>query len=1201
MAMFIGSTAFFSRVFSYDNLMTHPSLTDNIARIYNADNSQKLTSQEINWLKQGSIEEDKAPRWMNHFYNPARNEGLWSFSSAKDWSQSPNLQKIYFKSLGDQSWQKAIDSYTSGDKKEAFIALGHVLHLLEDMTVPAHSRLDAHPSYQEYEDLLKTNIGSRVDLLLAQSGTDIHLSGDPYEKWVEHNIGSNMGFGPSLSNAIDLNNVFDKLAKYSSENFFSKDTIKKEELIGENIVDKKLNGFDFQCIEKIIDMKKICIVFYKESKFGREDYLLDLKENISVHSDYYNLLAPKAVSYGAGVIKLFFEEAEKKKKEQEEKSWWQKVKEKASSWLGDVSGSLYAGFDPNLVVNEGPAPSGAEQSEAPTTPLGQPSVKNISVEAIVAQEKIKTELPDNTISAEEKIGGEILEENSPENQEVPSEIIEEKDPGQAKLPNSGGNSPPTSVNQNDTLAPETAIISGPSAITASTTAIFIFESSVASSTFVCVLDNASSTPCTSPKEYSGLGDGSHVFKVSAIDPAGNQDQTPAEHSWIINLAPEVNLSVSDYNLTSIDFTVNWNSSSSDISLFDVQYKVDSGNWQDWAIAIATTSKPFEAEFDDILYHFRARGIDSAGNQGSWREIQVPISQKPVIINEIMCDPNPGSDFYYEYIELYNRSPFEIDLAGWQFVANGDIHQIFADEYHGGSSTVMLPGSFALLTEENSSTTSPSVYDGYYSVSAYSSSALRLRIDDASLDLFNAITALILKNGTGEIIDEVSYSPVWGARDNGKSLERINYNNIYSQTQMAWAESVAGGTPNAANSVLDVSAGTPIPDNVIISQDIIWPRVGSPYLLYSNAGAYPSVNAAAKLIIEPGTILKPQNKYYYALYVNGTLKVNGTGADPVLFTSKEISPQSGDWGTAIYFSSSSINSTLSYATFEYGGFQAPWPTLTINPAVVVNNSKVIINDCIFNSSQTRGLDLINSSSSVSDSQFSSSTSVAIYINGGQPSISENTLQNFGNVGSGIKIENQSKPVINSNAISGFDYAIWIESSYPDLSGNDLSNNNYNGIYIDDHTVISQNTTWQSGNVYLLMSNAGQYPIVATSTTLTIEPGTIIKPLNRHYAALKIEGSLMADGNSSSTWIHFTSFYDDSSGGDSNNDGVLTNATSTRGDWKNILFAVGSESTLNFVQFQYGGYKNSGFGDYRVKEESIIIESGAQVSIQNITID
>lgn len=1175
-AMIISSVLCCSQVFSYNDTITHPLLTENIAKVYNNNFDHKLTEEEIGWLKQGSAEEDRAPRWMNHFYSPTNGTGLIGGFSSKVWAQSSFLQ--IREDGNNQTWGRAVNSYVDSDRKSAFIALGHVLHLLEDATVPAHTRLDAHPN------------------------------GELYENWVQGLEGLDLNI-EEVNYLNNLDAYFNALATYSSENFLSKDTTQGADLKNKNIIFREYEGKVYRCVQ---GLENKCLILAKKEVAGDAYYFDNL-----VYFDNFRLLAPKAVGYGAGVVKLFFDEAEKKKQEEQNKSWWQKLKEGASSWMANVSGSLFAGIGANEIVSNNPVVSGVETGDSVISEI-VPQY-SLPVNTVEAREKIVVSLPEDIVEAEEKLGGAIEEENIPSEVEKPSLIAEEASPEQAIMPSpspspsaslspipspspssapSGYSAGSPSVLDGEAIAPQTIITSSPAAAVATTTAVFIFESSESNSTFLCQLDNATSTACESPKEYTDLAEGTHNFKVSAKNAAENEDSSPAEYSWVIDLAPETVISLSDYSLLDINFTVDWNSSSSDVSYYDAQYKINSGgDWQDWAMATTTVSKSFQASQDNVIYYFRVRAIDSAGQAGVWQEIQAPISLKPVIINEIMYDPNPAADDYYEYIELYNRSPVAIDLNNWQYISGSSIHTISADLIHNGSSTIIASGGFALLTDKVSSSAATSTYSGYYSIPDYSASALRLKINDASMSLLNAGASLSLKNASSTTVDEVVYLPSWGARDNGKSLERINYNNFYSQNQLAWAESSVGGTPNAVNGALDLTAGSLLPENIIISSDFIWAKAGSPYLLNSA-----TVNAGTILIIEPGTIIKPQNKSVDSLTVHGTLKINGTGAEPVLFTSREFLPQAGDWGTAINFASDSVNSNISYATFEYGGYQAIWPSTVLKPVVSVNSSAVNFDNCIFRNSQSRALDLLNSGSAVANSQFSSSTAAAIYISGSSmPKIDDNVFQNFGNVGAAIKIDNQASPVVSNNAISGFSYAIWLRSSYPDIFGNTLTGNSYNGIYVDDHTIISQNATWQNGNVYLLMSNGGQYPTVATGTVLTLEPGVIIKPLNKYYSALKIEGSLMANGNSSSTLINFTSFKDDLLGGDSNNDSSLTSSTSTVGDWKNIWFSDGSQSTLKFVRFQFGGFDSGIYGEWRVKEESLKIDLDAQVFIEEIGIE
>jgi hypothetical protein len=88
----------------------------------------------------------------------------------------------------------------------------------------------------------------------------------------------------------------------------------------------------------------------------------------------------------------------------------------------------------------------------------------------------------------------------------------------------------------DNTPPETTIDSGPSGTVSDASANFVFSSNEANSTFECRLDGGAFGSCTSPKGYSSLSNGSHLFEVRATDAAGNADATPASRSWKVDVA-----------------------------------------------------------------------------------------------------------------------------------------------------------------------------------------------------------------------------------------------------------------------------------------------------------------------------------------------------------------------------------------------------------------------------------------------------------------------------------------------------------------------------------------------------------------------------------------------------------------------------------------------------------------------------------------
>jgi CSLREA domain-containing protein len=85
----------------------------------------------------------------------------------------------------------------------------------------------------------------------------------------------------------------------------------------------------------------------------------------------------------------------------------------------------------------------------------------------------------------------------------------------------------------DTQAPQTKILKGPKGKVAKTTVKFKFSSSEKGSTFRCKLDRKAYRVCKSPKTYKNLKPGRHVFKVRAVDRAGNIDSTAAKRKFVV--------------------------------------------------------------------------------------------------------------------------------------------------------------------------------------------------------------------------------------------------------------------------------------------------------------------------------------------------------------------------------------------------------------------------------------------------------------------------------------------------------------------------------------------------------------------------------------------------------------------------------------------------------------------------------------------
>ena len=89
----------------------------------------------------------------------------------------------------------------------------------------------------------------------------------------------------------------------------------------------------------------------------------------------------------------------------------------------------------------------------------------------------------------------------------------------------------------DLTPPQTTLDNAPAARTKETTATFAFSSSEAGAAFVCSLNGAAPSPCTSPVVYSGLSDGERRLVIRATDAAGNQDPSPIDVTWTVDSTP----------------------------------------------------------------------------------------------------------------------------------------------------------------------------------------------------------------------------------------------------------------------------------------------------------------------------------------------------------------------------------------------------------------------------------------------------------------------------------------------------------------------------------------------------------------------------------------------------------------------------------------------------------------------------------------
>lgn len=297
-------------VFAYSR-DTHMGITQAIVHSYEQLHGDTFSSGEEQAVIKGSSDEDDSSRPLQHFYDPVNNRGLsklfQEFESSKYWSQDTEAQGNYscigsvlctgdsigyndklFSSDTDFSWDRGVYEYVWGDKKRGVETLGHILHLVEDATVPAHVR------------------------------NDDHLSGfdpDPYEAYT-----SRFGLGsvpvPSRSGTTPkfpgVAFALDGAAVFTNKHFLSKDSVLNYKFPDiESLPSAGSYVYDSASQSKIAKVEK---VFNRRANTFTLDTLVD---DPLVLQDYWNALSKEAIRNGIGVIDLFFRSAEEEKRTHE--------------------------------------------------------------------------------------------------------------------------------------------------------------------------------------------------------------------------------------------------------------------------------------------------------------------------------------------------------------------------------------------------------------------------------------------------------------------------------------------------------------------------------------------------------------------------------------------------------------------------------------------------------------------------------------------------------------------------------------------------------------------------------------------------------------------------------------------------------------------------------------------------------------------
>jgi len=808
----------FNSAFAYD-AGTHAFLTNEVVKFYNQHfPNNKISDDLIPYLIDGSRREDDPPRWMNHFYDPVYNRGLTdstlgTWQKSKDWAQDSNnqnsltykvpatiasiltaIQQQKISALtteSDFTWQRAINFYVQGEKEKAMFTLGHILHLIEDSSVPDHTRNDPHPGDSPYENYTQKFTLSNPDKDLSkrlQNKSPIILS--------------------------NLNSYFDELAKYSNNNFYSKDTIGIQSGYELPQTEGVVKDGDYYYAFKQDELKNIYYLFVYKNYHNslvletKNNIALKLEDENKVVDSYWSRLSTKSVQYAAGIINLFFQEVEKAKNnpdltKTENKSFLSKVVDTAKNLVAQV-GNFFSDIFETEKGFQSAGQISLNQQETVQS-IGQTNLNNQESNNLNNNPNQENKNQENKSTNVQSIGQTIdssknfetakLEQNEEDeelsplqpqkNQPQPQKIQQATSTQQATT------TQPQKSEQTKTISFKECKFSDGDNQRASHQKVIINEvawmgtSHSANDEWIELKNiSGSAVDLTGWQLIDLKGDTKIIFgaadKRNVINKKINANGFYLLERTDDNSVPNI---TADFV-----YTGTLSNTNEGLRLFDnncnlIDEVLANPDWPAGENTSTAQRKTMERDLNGFNWHTSNKidgtpkaenttgyvssggGVVSTNNQQSTTNNQQPTNnnqqQTPaeIKITEIMYNPE-GDDTGREWIEIFNNSADTIDLTGWKF-NDGDNHILNSPPKNGGQGSIILnAGDYAILA--NKASTFLSEHQGFQKT-----------VIDSSFSLKNTSSTLKLIDKNNTVIDSVFYENSMGANGNGNSLQLIN--------------------------------------------------------------------------------------------------------------------------------------------------------------------------------------------------------------------------------------------------------------------------------------------------------------------------------------------------------------------------------------------------------------------------------------------
>ena len=357
-----------------------------------------------------------------------------------------------------------------------------------------------------------------------------------------------------------------------------------------------------------------------------------------------------------------------------------------------------------------------------------------------------------------------------------------------------------------------------------------------------------------------------------------------------------------------------------------------------------------------------------------------------------------------------------------------------------------------------------------------------------------------------------------------------------------------------------------------------PTTGAPYVI---AGSL-SVPAGVTLTVAAGTVVKFRGG---DLDVSGAVAVNGTAAAPVTFTSYQDDSAGGD-----------TNGDGGASTPAAGG----WGGISVTTAASLTATRLAQKFGSSGISANPGAGTV----SVIDSSLTDNLGGGIYVRRWEGYenrlakiiITGNTLTRSGNID--VRSDNtaaDAAPIlVKNNQVSGLTdttepYLLFDARTRPsNLTGNTASGNKVNAIMLGG-TLVENWTMPTTGAPYVI---AGSLSVPA-GVTLTVAAGTVVK---FRGGDLDVSGAVAVNGTAAAP-VTFTSYQDDSAGGDTNGDGGAS--TPAAGGWGGISGNTAASLTATRLAQKFGSSgisANPGAGTVSVIDSSLTDNLGGGIYVR-----